>query len=110
MVCCLLFASTCLATDPVAFVRRGTFKQCPYRTVGDAVSSGFRNEHWSAGTADDGQSIVNVEGIVDYDNQRYRAVMQFGLKPGGFHVNGLTLNGKLMSSKFKEHFISELCR
>ena len=75
MVCCLLFASTCLATDPVAFVRRGTFKQCPYRTVGDAVSSGFRNEHWSAGTADDGQSIVNVEGIVDYDNQRYRAVM-----------------------------------
>lgn len=105
-----MLASTCLAADPVAFVRKGNFKQCPYRTVGDAVSSGFNNEHWTAGTADDGQTIVNVEGIVTYDGKRYRAVMQFGLKPGGSHVNGLTLNGKLMTAEFKEHFIGELCR
>lgn len=110
LLSCLMLASTCLAANPVAFVRKGTFEQCPYRSVGDAISSGFSNENWTAGTANDGQTVVNVEGIVTYDGKRYRAIMQFGLKPGGFHVNGLTLNGKLMNTKFKEHFIGELCR
>jgi hypothetical protein len=110
ILCLVVLASTCLAADPVAYVRRGTFHQCPYRTVGDAVDSGFQNAHWTSGTADDGQKIVNVEGIVTYGGKRYRALMQFGLKPGGSHVNGLSMNGQLMDTKFKDHFITELCR
>ena len=111
MVCCLLLASTCFAANPIGRVRSGTFNQCTYRSIDNAVSSGFSNPNWTSGEADDGQIIVNVEGVVTWSGQRYRAVMQFGLLPNNkIHVNGLTLNGKLMNSKFKEDFIRELCR
>jgi hypothetical protein len=107
----LLLASTAFAADKaVNFVRGGTFKKCPYRTVGNAVDSGFENPEWSSGTADDGQTIVNVEGIVTWSGKRYRAMLQFGLKPKGFDVNGLAFNGKLMSAALKEEFIGELCK
>ena len=111
MVCCLALASTAFADKAVNYVRSGTFKKCPYRTVGDAVDSGFQNPQWSSGTATDGQTIVEVEGIVTWEGQNYRALMQFGLKPnGGFDTNGLAFNGKLMPQQFKAHFIEELCR
>jgi|GEM_PF-3231708 len=109
--CCLVFASTAFADKAVNYVRSGTFKKCPYRTVGDAVESGFENAEWSSGTATDGQTIVEVEGLVTWEGKRYRALMQFGLKPNkGFDTNGLTFNGQLMNQQFKEHFIEELCR
>jgi hypothetical protein len=109
--CCLVLASTCFADKAVNYVRNGTFGMCPYRTVGDAVGSGLENARWSSGTATDGQTIVNVEGMVTWDGKRYRAVMQFGLKPNkGFDVNGVAFNGKLMSTEFKQKFIKELCK
>jgi len=110
VLCCLAFASTAFADKAVNFVRAGTFGTCPYRTVGDAVESGFESPQWSSGTADDGQTIVNVEGAVTWGGKRYRALMQFGLKPKGFDVNGVALNGKLMSPDFKKQFVQELCK
>lgn len=110
VLCCLVFATTCFADKAVNYVRNGTFGQCPYRSVGDAVASGMAGAEWSSGTADDGQTIVNVEGIVTYGDKRYRAIMQFGLKPKGFDVNGLSFNGKLMNTEFKENFIKALCK
>jgi hypothetical protein len=111
VLCCLVFASTGFAADKaVNYVRNGTFGKCPYRTVGDAVESGFANPEWTSGKADDGQIIVNAEGIVTWGGKRYKALLQFGLKPKGFDVNGLALNGKLMPADFKEQFIGELCK
>ena len=107
----MLFASFALAASPIGFVKNGNFSQCTYRTVGNAVDSAFENPRWESGTASDGQTIVNVQGIVTYDGKRYNAMLQFGLKPGNkFDVNGLSMNGKVMSADFKKSFITQLCK
>lgn len=107
----LLFASTSFAYDrATTYIRKCTFSQCAYKTVGEAIDESLQNPQWESGKATDGELIVNVQGIVTLEGKRYQALLQFAPTPNGFKTNALSLNGKVMSADFKKAFITELCK
>lgn len=107
----LLFASTSFAYDRTTnYIKGCNFSKCAYKSVGQAIDESLENPRWASGKASDGELIVNVEGIVTWHGNRYRALMQFAPTQKGFKTNGLSLNWKVMSEDFKNTFISELCK
>ncbi len=106
----LLFASSGFAFDrPTTYIRNCTFKQCGYKTVGQAIDEAFERPVWESGKATDGQLIVNVQGIVTWQGKRYKVLMQFAPTPNGFSTNGIAFNGQEMGKDFVTTFVKELC-
>lgn len=107
----LLFASTCMAYDRACtYIRNSYFNKCKYKSVGESIDEAFERPVWESGKATDGQLIVNVSGIVTWQNRRYNVLMQFAPKPSGFSTNGVSFNGKEMGKEFLSTFIAELCK
>jgi hypothetical protein len=108
----LMFSTSAFAYDKaVTFIRNSSFSKCGYKTVGQAIDEAFQNPQWESGKASDGELIVNVTGIVIYDGNKYKCMMQFAPRPNNkFETNGMSMNGKVMSPEFKSKFITELCK
>jgi len=107
----LLFSSTCMAYDRACtYIRNSHFNKCKYKTVGESIDEAFERPVWESGKAEDGSLIVNVSGIVTWQNKRYKVLMQFAPKPSGFDTNGIAFNGQEMGRDFLSTFILELCK
>jgi len=107
----LLFSSTCMAYDRACtYIRNSHFNKCKYKTVGESIDEAFERPVWESGKAEDGSLIVNVTGIVTWQNKRYKVLLQFAPRPNGFDTNGVAFNGKEMSKEFQHTFVTELCK
>lgn len=111
VTCVLLLASTSFAYDrAITYIRNCNFSKCPYKSVGQSIDEAFQNAQWESGKASDGDLIVNAQGIVTWQGNRYRAVIQFAPTTKGFTTLGVSFNGKVMSEDFKSKFINALCQ
>lgn len=79
----------------VRIVKDGHLTQYPKTTVGRAVDRFFGNPKWESGTADDGSSVVNVTGKIQFMDRDVNARVQFVVHPSDstFEVYAFEMNG-----------------
>lgn len=83
----------CFASKEVAMVQGGTLQMCPNKTVKQMVDGFMGSPAWKSGTSDGGQSFVNIDGDITYNDKPVRATVQFFIKGDQFSFNALELNG-----------------
>jgi len=79
----------------VRIVKDGHLTQYPKVTVGRAVDGFFGDPKWESGTADDGSSVVNVTGKIQFMDRDVNARVQFVVHSSDstFEVYAFEMNG-----------------
>ena len=94
----------------VRVVRNGHLLQYPNKTVGKAVDGFFGDPKWESGKAEDGSSIVNVQGTMRYMDKEVNARVQFVVdeSTGGFELHAFEMNGIPQNGIMKQVLIAKM--
>jgi len=83
----------CFESKEVAMVQSGSLTLCPGKTVKQMVDGFMGSPAWQSGASNSGQSFVNIEGDITYQDKPVRAMVQFLIAGEQFSFNALELNG-----------------
>jgi hypothetical protein len=91
----LLFSLTsCFDSEEVKLVKNGKLSNYKNKTVGEAVNYFFKKPKWEKINASDGETYVNVKGIIMYESKEVEAGLQFKIHKdkNSFELKGFELN------------------
>ncbi len=94
----------------IRIVRNGHLRQYPDKPIGKAVDGFFGDPKWESGTAEDGNSIVNVLGTMRYMDKPVNARVQFVVDESNrtFEVYAFEMNGIPQNDIMKQVLIAKM--
>lgn len=98
-------------SEAIRTVKDGIIKACPLSTIEEMADSFLTNPQWSEFTSTTGNTVVELEGGLIYDNLPTQAVIQFTVIPsvGSFEAEYLEIGGAPQSLLVMSALFNKMC-
>jgi hypothetical protein len=104
-----LFLTACFDSSEVKKVKGGVLQLCPNHTVDQMVKGFMGSPTWESGKSADGDSFVNVEGDITFQDKPVRATVQFIVKGDNFSFNAFEMNGVPSANMIGIGMLNKMC-
>ena len=90
-------------------VQNGILYDCPNYTVNELINSSIMNPKWESETTFNGNTIVMVNGKIDYEGKKSDIVIEYIIKGDEFLFNDIKVDGESKNIDLYNEIIDHVC-